>query len=220
MLHWTLKADQTATLVARSRTEGTTVHAALSAAFLRAFGEFHGDGWTRIIQSPVSLRDRLTQPVGEAYGLYIGLVEFPVDCAPERGFWDVAREIKQGFIRETADKPLFTFLTRTKVLLEQLTPVLTPEMLSDSFMDVNYDLSISNLGRLDLPRRDGAVRLEALYGPAVIGDPEEIVLGVVTVKKRMHFTLVFTEARLTVREAQALRERAMRWLSEATQDVL
>ncbi len=219
MLHWTLTAEQTAALVARSRAEGTTVHAALSTAFLRAFGEFHGDTWHRTIQSPINLRNRLTQPVGETYGLYIGLVDFPVDCAPARGFWEVAREIKEGFIRETADKPIFTFLTSTKVLLEQLTPVLTPEMLSDSFMDVTYDLSISNLGRLDLPRRDGAVQLEALYGPAVLGDPEEIVLGVVTVENRMHFTLVFTEARLTVQEAEALRERAMRWLTEAVQDV-
>jgi len=76
LLPWELTVEQTAALVEHSREHGTTVHAALSTAFLRAFGELRGTGWKREIQSPVDPRNRLAKPVGESSGLYVSLVEF------------------------------------------------------------------------------------------------------------------------------------------------
>jgi hypothetical protein len=220
-LAWALTPEQTAALVARSRAEGTTVHAALSVAFLRArgesraMGELRGNSWKRKIQSPINLRDRLTGPVGESFGLYVNLAEFPVNCAPERDFWDVAREIKRKFIRYTGDRYIFDSLVEANVVMGELAPVITPQLVARS-MKITYDLSITNLGRLDFPVQYGPLLLEALFGPSLGGDPEDIVLGVITVGGRMHFALTFTGLKLNTSQAEQIKETAMTWLARAT----
>jgi hypothetical protein len=215
LLAWELTAKQTSALVGRSRSEKTTVHAALSTAFLRAFGEFRGDGWNRKIQSPISLRHRLTNPVGEAFGLFVNLVEFDVDCSPKRNFWEVAREIKQSIIRRTDDRYIFRSLIEANVIMDKLAAVITPEFVSRSFMAVSYDLSITNLGRLNFPVQYGALQLEALYGPSLGGNPDDIVLGVITVGEKMYFSLAFTDIKLSISQAEQIKEKAMSCLEDA-----
>ncbi|MGC9397013.1 MAG: condensation domain-containing protein [Anaerolineae bacterium] len=213
---WVLTAEQTSALVARSRAEGTTVHASLCAAFLRAFGEFYGDGWKRRIQSPVSLRDRLSSPVGESFGLFVNLVEFCVNCTPQRNFWEVARKIKKGFNRRAEDKHIFNSLIEANVATNALRDVITPKIVADSFMAANHDLSISNLGRLDIPLRYGALHLEALFGPILGGNPEDIVLGVTTIGGKMHLSLSFTDLKLTPAQAEKIIASAMHRLADAS----
>jgi hypothetical protein len=41
------------------------------------------------------------------------------------------------------------------------------------------------------------------------------VLGVITVGDKMHFTLSFTEMKLSVSQAEQIKERAMRCLEDA-----
>lgn len=217
LLPWTLTPEQTSALVARSRIEGTTVHAALCTAFLRAFGEIYEGGWNRKIQSPVSLRDRLRQPVGEAFGLFVNLVAFQIDCDPEYGFWEVARRMKKKFVRRTGDKPIFKSLIEANVVTRQAIDHLTPEIAAKVFMAADHDLSISNLGRLDLPTQYRAFQLDALFGPILGGDPEDVVLGVVTVGGKMHLSLSFTDLNMDVSQAKKIIDAAMQWLVNATQ---
>jgi hypothetical protein len=216
-LSWELTPQQTSALVSRSRAEGASVHASLCTAFLRSFGEFYGDGWNRKIQSPVDLRKRLTQPVDESFGLYVNLVEFYVDCAPERDFWEVARQIKVDFVHHAGGKSIFSASIGTIVLMETIAPVATFENISTYMPKVEYDLSISNLGRLDFPTQYGPLELEALYGPTITGIPEEIVLGVITAGDKMHFTMVYTDVKLNATQAEQIKEKAMAWLADATQ---
>jgi hypothetical protein len=215
LLFWELPPPDTAALLTRSRKEGTTIHAALCVAFLRAFGEFRGNGWKRKIQSPVDLRNRLTDSVGESCGLYVNLVEFVVNCGPERDFWNVAREIKQKFIRYTDDRHIYMSLIDANVIMDKLASVMTPQFVAQS-MRVTYDLSITNLGRLDFPIQYGSLRLEALFGPSLGGNPEDIVLGVITIGEKMHLTLTCTDMKLHVSEARQIKENAMKWLVKAT----
>ncbi|MBN1261030.1 MAG: hypothetical protein JXB35_10155 [Anaerolineae bacterium] len=213
---WTLSPEQTTALVTRCRAEGTTVHAALVTAFLRAFGAVRGGGWKRKVQSPVSVRDRLREPVGKAFGFYIGMVTFKANFAPERDFWDVARDVKKEFIRRAGDRPLLGALADQVVVLDELAAVLTPADVARSFERVDYDLSITNLGRLEFPLHYGALTVEALHGPAVLARPDEVVLGVLTVGGQLTFTLTFAEAHLPLAEAETIKEDAMARLAAAT----
>ncbi|MBN1920858.1 MAG: hypothetical protein JW892_06415 [Anaerolineae bacterium] len=215
LLNWELTPAQTAALIQRSRSENTTVHAALSAAFLRAFGELRGNGWKRRLQSPLSLRERLNPPVGEAFGLYVNLVELSVDCAPQRDFWAVAREIKQSLARCAEDRHVFRSLIEGNVMMDRLGAVVAPEFVAQSFLTVAYDLSITNLGRLNLPTQAGALQLDAVYGPSLGGNPEDIVLGVSTVGGRMAFSLAFTQLKLSRSQAEWIKERALQHLETA-----
>lgn len=216
ILPWELSKKQTAALVSHCRANGTTVHSALCTAFLRAFGEIHRDGWKRKIQSPIDLRNRLTKPINESFGLYIHLVEFYVDCSPERDFWEVAREIKQYFKLQSADKPVFSSILELMVLTDDLAGVITPKFVAEILAEVEYDLSISNLGRLEIPAQYGSLQMEAVYGPTLGTNPQEVVLGVSTVDDKMHFTMSFTDMTLTLLQAEQIKDSAMRWLAKAT----
>lgn len=215
LLAWELSNAQTSALVSRSRSENTTVHAALSSAFLRTFGEFRGDGWKRRIQSPISLRHRLSEPVGEAFGLFVNLVECEIDCSPQREFWEVAREVKEAIIRQAEDKHAFRSLIEANVMMDTIGSVVPPEFVAQSVMAVSYDLSITNLGRLDIPTQYGNIHLEGLYGPSLGGNPDDIVLGVITIADKMHFTLSFTDIKLSVSQAEEIKQKAMSTLENA-----
>jgi len=215
LLAWELTSKQTSALVDRSRSEKTTVHAAVSTAFLRAFGEFQGDGWKRKAQSPISLRHRLNRPVGEAFGLFVNLMEFGVNCSPQREFWEIAREVKEAITRRADDRYAFRSLAEANVMMDKLGSVVPPEFVARSVMKVSYDLSVTNLGRLNFPTQYGMLHLDGLYGPSLGGNPDNIVLGVITIEDKMHFTLSFTDIKLSVSEAEKIKEKAMRSLEDA-----
>jgi hypothetical protein len=100
--------------------------------------------------------------------------------------------------------------------MDELAPVITPEIAAQTYAGVEYDLSISNLGRLDLPVRYGSLKLEVLYGPALGCNPEEVVLGVSTVGDKARFAMTFTDLTLTVSQAEQIKAKAMQWLADAT----
>lgn len=216
---WSLTEAQTAAVVARARREKTTVHAALCAAFLRAFAEQEGQGnWERKVSCPVDVRDRLTAPVGDAFGTFNVIVNVPpVDCSPERDFWDVARETKQRLTDESADDKAF----RSHLLMQALgaaTERFDPQAFAsyETFAKVDYDLSITNLGRLDFPLRYGPLQLDVMYGPLLVAYKDEKVLGVSTVDGKMTCTLAFADFAMDVATAGQIKGRAMRHLGAAT----
>jgi len=202
VLPWSLDETQTATLMARCRRERTTVHAALGVAFLTALVRLSAGGPTvRCVSTPVSLRDRLRQPVGEQYGMLIqGGVKTRLDCAPGREFWVKAREFKESMQRDIADPRFFALFHTAEQILARIP--YEQVIAAEGGLIVDYDLSITNLGRLDFPADDGALRLEGLYGPAVSGMPDEQVLGVATAAGRLTCTLV-SRPRLLAPDAAA-----------------
>jgi hypothetical protein len=77
-------------------------------------------------------------------------------------------------------------------------------MLIENFT-TNYDISVTNLGRLDIPTQYGPLRLEALYGPALsVAGERHHVLGVTTIGGRLAFTLAFRGPSLEHTRRQAM----------------
>ncbi len=218
VLAWALSEAQTSQLVARCRAEGTSVHAALCAAWLRAFAEMQPGqkAWVRRVSSPISLRKRLTPPAGETFGIFMSNVVTAANCAPERDLWDIARDIKRELTRGSTDEKIFLWLLNMQSMVSAFSDA---DMLSvlDEFASqpIGYDFSITNLGRLDFPVRYGPLRLEAMYGPAVNTSEQERTVGVTTVGGRMAFTLAFRDFVLDPVTAEQLKAQAMARLGEA-----
>ncbi len=213
MMSWTLDLEETTAVISRAKQEETTVHAALGAAFLKAFARLEGEatGWEREVSSPVSIRQRLEPPVGEAFGLFMTLVEVKADCAPERDFWEIAREIKQKLVTgSTDDKVFLRFL-----MAKHIHPNMADKEISEDFTNIAYDLSITNLGRFDFPTTYGEFQLKAIWGPVVTTMNNERILGVITVGGQLCFTFVFQPKDITPEYAEQIRANAMQSLREA-----
>lgn len=216
VLPWSLTIAQTGCFAARCREEKASVHAALCAAFLNAF---HRLGCTNpaglhCASSPVSIRDRLRQPVGDRFGLFIhpGIKTPLPQSAADGEFWAQAREIK-AVLESEANAPGFWFLFLLGQQMLQMMPV--DQAIRFNELPVDYDLSITNLGRLDIPVDYGPFSLEAVYGPLVNSMASEKILGVATVAGRMTFALVAHDRFMDIDTARQVKELAMQQLAGA-----
>jgi hypothetical protein len=207
LLQWSLDQPTTEALRQRCRAEQTTVHAALTAAFLRAFVDLDGETTLRRVETPVNLRPRLTADLGEEFGLYVTILETSVECAAGRTFWEVARAFRQDLQAQLDGERYFDDI-RKFTRLSKLLPNAVARRLTPPFT-ISYDISITNLGALDFPLEYGPLRLEALYGPSLsIQIPNHRVLGVACVGGRICFSLASLDRGL----ARQLKECAMRHL--------
>jgi hypothetical protein len=214
VLAWSLSAEKTAALSVRSREEGASVHSALGAAFMRASGEVDGQGrWDRTILNPVDIRSRLVVQVGEAFqNFFIG--EFAgANCAPDRDLWAVARDLRAALAHVARDERVFGEGLAFQQVLAHLAE--GGSLDHSALGQRQYDLSLSNLGRVDVPTRYGALRLDALHGPVINGFEGERGLGVMTYDGVMRLVYAFREASLVPEQAAQIRERAMYWLGQA-----
>jgi hypothetical protein len=194
-----LDEAETATLVSRSRAEGATVQAALCAAFALPFAERHPDAPVRFVETPVDIRSRLARSPGEVYGNYISLALVSLNCSPGRDPWEIAREARRALAAVT-DEQLFTIPIILMSVAER--PLSAPPV------DVVYDLSISNLGRIDIPAQYGPLHLESIYGPTLdVSLPGHRILAVTTFGGRMRCTYASRD-----REAPQILRRAREWI--------
>ncbi len=168
---FSLEPDELSALLARCRAEGVTVQAALCAAFLTPFAEMDPAQPVRRAEIPADLRPKLTQPVGDAYGNLIGLTIIEFDCTPGRNLWDVARDAARA-LGKMRDRDIFATV--------QVVMSLTGHMRNPDWA-IEYDLSISNLGRLNIPGTYGDLRLEEVWGPVFPATgPKHLILDVAT----------------------------------------
>jgi hypothetical protein len=175
-----LDESATASLAAACRSRGRTVQAALCAAFAIPFAERAPDSPVRFVECPVDLRRRLTPPAGEEVGNYISLAVIRLDCAPGTDPWEIARRAGRELAAVT-DEQLFMDPLVMMAVADH--PITRPPV------DVRYDLSISNVGRMDIPREYGPFRLEALYGPTLgVFLAGHRILAVTTFAGRMRCT--------------------------------
>lgn len=175
-----LSEGETTALVTRCKAEGTTVQAALCAAFAVPFAERQPEKPLRWVETPYNLRSRMIRPLENIYGVFISLVYSMVDCTPGKDRWEAAREVGRSLTAVT-DEQLFSIPIVMLHVAER--PLNVPVVAFD------YDLSISNLGRVNIPARYGHLTLETIYAPTMnVSGPAHRILGVTTFGGRMRCT--------------------------------
>lgn len=173
ILTFELDKAETSTLLERCRTEGTTVQAALCTAFSLQFAAQHPDQPIRKIETPLNLRPRLIPGSSEVYGNYISLLNTDIDCTAGLAHaWEIARQVRQS-LHNVSDPQIFT------IPLMLLSVADVPLM--GDVVEINYDLSLSNLGRVNIPTQYGSLQLEAIHAPTMApASPKHRILGVTT----------------------------------------
>lgn len=174
---WSLGADETATLLARCRAEGTTLQSALCAAFARALG--HRVPQPARIAVAADLRRILNPVAHEAVGLYATSFLLPVDGTARGDVWGLARDVRADLHSRLAPAAL-----RPLVRAFRLLPFLPRTTISSALRrgeekGARFDVSISNV-RLPIPLDYGPLRLSACYSAAhtsLSGAPLVLVAG-------------------------------------------
>jgi NRPS condensation-like uncharacterized protein len=229
VLAWESSVAETKALVLRCRAENVTVNTALWTAFLAAQYEVQGDAepFRASAGLAVSTRDKLTVPVGEAFGLYASSLTACLKYDPRRTFWDSARIFYEKIGDSLAKTNIFRSLSAdllAPTLLDSLyfsKYGLIKSRLSDKLVrqmnwwGTSYGYSITNVGRMNIPTSYGQYQLESVYGPFVYSDVNEKTIGVITVGDKVTFLMSYNETVVTPQTAEKIRATAMDCLSNA-----
>jgi hypothetical protein len=174
-----LTAELTARLRERARQEKTTVHGAVCAAAAIAGSKALAD-WKENGARILSLVDvRKVVGAGENCGIFFSDATVLLKSSERTDFWELARAARYGVAgAQTAAGAKQFFAGVRQAVSGELTPETTWKLAEHGFA---HDAMISNLGDLRYGTSFGRFKLEAMWGPVVIGGMEVgITVGAVT----------------------------------------
>jgi NRPS condensation-like uncharacterized protein len=209
LLHWKLGREQSAAFVNRCKTEGTTVHAALSVALLRAFKQVKGEQAKNRIISPVDIRRFITAIRPDHLFAYAPTVNLSLDDdAPDtaKGFWVQAYRLKEALSEKIAEMNVFVQLMIGEYVHSSLKKLVKLLKVTNG----NHDVTFSNMGRLNIPEQYNTFEVETIMSPTVAfpwRNPNTMVTT--TFRGQMDFVFMSNDSFLPYAAAVAIKEAAM-----------
>jgi NRPS condensation-like uncharacterized protein len=184
-----LSAELTQQLIERSRAEQTTVHAAISAAFLLTLMQppFHSNNPLQCVH-PVNVRSHLSLPMPDAIGLYVNSGVTTHSLEPNSEFWDVARSVKSQLLQVDIVEQLIEDSQTRQATMTTLPDIVT---FAEVLKQLSSQLAVTNLGLIQIPQQYDKIRIEALYAPAVLSGNLKRVVGVSTLGSRLSVMITF-----------------------------
>jgi hypothetical protein len=211
---WHIGKGMMQALTQRCRAENVTVLAAVSMAFMQAVRDVLGTHSLSKTYTMVNARRFLPGLRGDAmFGIApsvaLGMKRLP---PPQNmsadGFWSGARVIKADLTRriEHMGTDLYCYL----VGLEGLHRDYAKFVAYFDEAPVVRHLTLSNMGRLDLPQQYQSFRLQKVYSPLVMVSPTPANTVVISsFGDQLEFAIVSDEHSLARVEALAIEQRAM-----------
>ncbi|MEH2360876.1 phthiocerol/phthiodiolone dimycocerosyl transferase family protein [Nostoc sp.] len=183
LLHWYLLPKETARLVLCCREKQTSVHGALCASFLLAMAKKVKSADEVLLKciSPLNLRHYLQPPIGEDFGVYFTREVTHHQIKPATSdFWEVAREVKYQINQVIKHNKTFASVLKTKDFLStKPDPVRLSRFVQEVMKGLRgSDLTVTNLGHLNIPNQFGSLHLRELY--ITVAGVAPIIVGVVT----------------------------------------
>ncbi|MBN1413286.1 MAG: hypothetical protein JW969_20765 [Spirochaetales bacterium] len=207
VIPWTVEREKTRKIIHLSKDKKFTVHSFIGACFLKAFARLYGkgEGYNRIIQSPVNIRPQLAADLSGVFGLYISLIMAQIDCSPGRSVLDIAGDINIEF------KKLISSCSHLRMYAAIKKGGGKPGKRRKPTK--NYDFSLSNLGLLDYPVQNGSLETTDFYGP-VFSAVGERVIGMNTFNGILYFSIVINIHDFNAEDILKLKDTAMEELNK------
>jgi hypothetical protein len=216
---WSLDQAASHALTECCRAEGVTVLAAMSVAFLQAFRDVLGLQALRKAYTMVNARRfiprlRPDAMFGIAPGVELSMKKLP---PPQKmsasGFWTCAQAIKADLTHrvDVLGRDIYDYLVGLEGMHDMYEKLVRD---TDSVTTVRH-ITLSNMGRLDLPQRYRSFSLETIYSPLVMVSPtpaNTVVLS--SFAGRLELAIVSDEQSLPAAQAKRIRQRAMALLHD------
>jgi hypothetical protein len=190
---WSFEEEQANKITSFAKENNVSVHAVLGAVLLRAFSLKlkKKNGFKGVLQSPVSFRPFMVDEAEGYFGLFNGILTADVDCSPDRTISEMTLEIYTKLKSQLNNyEPLNGYYFYGKYFLKN---VEDPELFYANRTNepINYDFSLSNLGRIQMQKKYGNYRIEEIYGPIFSAIKGEVVFSVTTHQGKMFFTCIY-----------------------------
>ena len=231
ILSWELSEAQTTSFLDRCRRENVTVNSAVVTAFMAAQKCVQGErpSYLGAVSMPVDIRNRVRPNIGEVFGLFVSSVTTKLSYCFDVPFWNNVKKIQRLIKNNLTERSIFSLPQQTQrlqsTLLDSIYFIkygLLRNRIASLFLRysgvdrLNTGLEVSNIGRYSFPVEYGSLELEAIFVPCFLSDYQEKCLRVISVGKKMFFTLTFWTDIIDRITAEKIREISMAYISAAT----
>ncbi|MEZ0469558.1 condensation domain-containing protein [Luteimonas salinilitoris] len=215
-IHWTLDQPASLRLARRCEREGVTVFNALAAASVLGFRAVRGTKGAGRFMVPVDARRFLPKLADDhLFAMAPTVALSPRVPHPERtsetGFWTLARTLRRDLDRRIGR--LGAGVHRNLLGMEHLHALFDRLIAHSRSRRSGRNVTLSWLGRLDLPEDYREFRIEAVHSPSATLQPTPAnLLVVLGFAGRLEFALTSDEVSLPRAQAMAIRETSLRLL--------
>ena len=183
-----LPNELTQKLIERSKTEGTTVHGALSTAIVIALKKLDSSTQLNPVRILHPLSARTTLDIGEEFGLLINMTTLSYNPLPKETFWNFAKDVRKGIASLQTPEWIRQDIEGTNQLFSSGMDLKDVEQVLHE--GTVHDIMLTNLGRLSLESDFNQLKLKLLWGPMVLTPHEEAqTIGVATLNGELTLTL-------------------------------
>lgn len=205
-LHWKLSKEESSLIIEKCKSEGASVHDALSVAFLRGFKEIKTIKSHSRLYCAVDMRKFLPEVKSNMFFAFPAMVGLNLSNKKNDGFWNQTHEFKNVLAKKIDEMNVNTVLLYSECLLPSL-PRMTRYAKADKGA---HDFTLSNMGKVSISEKYGALEIESLQSPSTIfpfGNPTTLF----TTYFKDQIDLVFTSDEHFIKreDVLALKERAL-----------
>jgi hypothetical protein len=220
-VHRRLSPDRTQALVEACRAHATTVQGALMVAASHALAHARGlydRGRPRARArigciAPIDIRSALTPAVGDHFGIFAWAPTTVQALAPGANFWALADRNGRR-LRTLRGQPALAGLRRLLDVQELIHGSGLEQLSALAVRGCDAMITVSNLGRLELPRRLGEVDVESFGFFAMIPDGDAVVA--IQTLDELELNYCYCEHQIPSTVVHALADGVMAILDAAT----
>ncbi|ASK30026.1 hypothetical protein CEY12_07845 [Chryseobacterium sp. T16E-39] len=214
VIHWKLNPETTAHITDQCKAHGVSVHSLLCASFMQAFQDIQGAQAKRKVISPVDVRHFIPEIKQDHVFAFAPTVELSLK-KDKQDLFDQAGHIKKELL-EKIDK------IEARELLwmgEQMHPIVERMISMLKSSNGGHDITLSNMGRIDIPNNYRNFELETIISPTVAFPwLNSNTLVTTTYNRQMDFTLMSNEDFLSRQKASEIKDKALELLTVSLQN--
>ncbi|WP_298741350.1 condensation domain-containing protein [uncultured Chitinophaga sp.] len=214
-VRWKMDKASTAALVRRCKEDRTTVHAALCTAFLWAFRQVKGNKARNQVFCPVNLRRYISEIKDDMLFGFASSTTLSLEKDPALDFSAQVKKVNTRLSEKLENLKVYEEI----MINEYYHPVVKKLSQYLSTAKGNNDLTFSNMGRLDIPKRFSSFEVETVHNPILVfksANPNGIIVS--TFDEQMNFSFLSNDAYLSEEEAAAIRDKAMEAIKSLTRN--
>ncbi|MCS3869290.1 NRPS condensation-like uncharacterized protein [Chryseobacterium ginsenosidimutans] len=208
-IHRKLNAVVSKKITEKCKANGISVHALLCSAFMQAFKEIQGNQSKGKVISPVDVRHFIPEIKQDHIFAFAPTVELSLKKG-NNDLMDHAKQIKKDLV-EKIEK------TQARELLwmgENMHPVVERMISMLKSSKGGHDITLSNMGRIDIPSEYRNFTLETIFSPTVAFPwLNSNTLVTTTYNQEMDFTFMSNENFLPKEEAVKIKNKAIELLT-------
>jgi NRPS condensation-like uncharacterized protein len=212
-LHWKISKEESAIILQSCKSTETSIHSALSVAFLKAHQQIEQLKSYSRLYCAVDMRKFLPEVKEDMFFAFPAMIGLSLKARKTTDLWTQARTFKEKLQQEISKLDVNKIFLYSSGLLRAL-----PKMSKYAKADRGiHDFTFSNMGKVSIKENYGVLEIEALHSPSTMfpfGNPS--TLSTTTFRGEIDFIFTSDEAFIKKEDAMMLKQNAMRLLLNST----